>query len=124
MEFFELLKPYIIEMLIAILTFVGTWLGNKIGKFIDAKQEADNIRDIIASVVKYAEQKGKNLGSEEKLALAQKKAIEWASSKGIVISEIELEVMVEAFVNDFYKHYEDPVIEVEMEEEFTPEITN
>lgn len=100
-ELINALMPYIISALATVLTAFGAWLGTKVKDLFDTKQK----RTIVESTVKYVEQVGKALGSEEKLNLAKQKALQWFEAKGLKVSEIELEILIEAFVNDFYGHY-------------------
>ena len=108
-ELFQTLLPYIISALATILTYVGSILGKKIGDYFDSKKHSELIRDIVEKTVKYVEQVGKTLGSEEKFALAKEKAIQWANTQGLSVSEVELEILIEAFVNSFDKGYQEPV---------------
>lgn len=101
-ELFNALMPYFISALATILTAIGAWLGTKVKGLLDTKEK----KDIVEATVKYVEQVGKTLGSEEKLNLAKQKALQWFESKGLKVSEIELEILIEAFVNDFYSHYD------------------
>ena len=107
------LMPSIISMAVTVLTVLGGYLGMKLKEILNTKQK----RDIVEATVKYVEQVGKSLGSEEKLELAKKKALEWLNSKGLTVSEVELEILIEAFVNDFFGHYN------EIEEVEKPELT-
>lgn len=121
-ELINALMPYIISASATILAAIGAWLGTKVKGWLDTKEK----KQIVEATVKYVEQVGKALGSEEKLALAKEKALEWVQSKGLKVGEVELEILIEAFVNDFYGHYEEQVIEVNMEQDLPtkPEITN
>lgn len=100
-ELINALMPYIISAAATVLAAVGAYIGSKIKDQLDTKTK----RDIVEATVKYVEQVGLALGSEEKLALAKKKAIEWIQSKGLHVSEIELDILIEAFVNDLFKYY-------------------
>lgn len=104
MEYNELinsLMPYIISAAATVLAAVGAWLGTKVKAWLDTKEK----KDIVEATVKYVEQIGKALGSDEKLELAKQKALDWAKSKGISVSDIELEILIEATVNGFSKEY-------------------
>ena len=89
-------------------TAIAAWLGAKLGNFIDKQNESRLIRDIVSKTVQYVEQVGQLLGSQEKFELAKQKAVEWANSKGLQVSEVELEILIEAFVNELYGHYTEP----------------
>lgn len=109
MELNELLVqliPYVISGLAALVAAIAGWLGRKFGKYIDSKQNSEQIRKIIADTVRYVEQIGKHLEAEEKFELAKARAIEWAHTKGIPVSEIEIEILIESFVNEFHASYE------------------
>lgn len=108
-ELFNALLPYLLSALGTVITAVAAWLGSKLGSYIDSQKESKLIREIISKTVQYVEQVGRSLGSKEKLALAKRKAIEWANSKGLNVSEVELEILIEAFVNEFYGKYLDPM---------------
>lgn len=100
-ELINALMPYIISAAATILAAAGAYVGAKFKDFLDTKQK----RDIVEATVKYVEQVGKALGSKEKLELAKEKALNWLQSKGLSISDIELDILIEAFVNDFKKEY-------------------
>jgi uncharacterized ion transporter superfamily protein YfcC len=101
-EIFEALKPYIIELLIAILTAVAGWIAKKFNE----KIKNERARQIIKDSVKYAEQVGKTLGGSEKYQIALDKISTLLSAKGIKMSADEIETLVEAFVSEFKKGVE------------------
>lgn len=101
MELNELLTE-ITPYLMIILTAVASWLATKIKAFIDSKIDKEDQERLVAfieSTVKYVEQIGVDIESAEKLELAKSKVIIWANQKGITVSDEELEVLIEAFVN-------------------------
>lgn len=108
-ELINALMPYLFAALGTILTTVGAWLGSKVGQYVDSKKNSAELRNIVSATVKYVEQVGKALGSAEKLAEAKAKALQWASEKGLSVSEVELEILIEAFVNEFYGKYNEPL---------------
>lgn len=102
-EILKELTPAIISIATVILTFVARWLGAKFAKILDTQAK----RDVVEATVKYVEQVAKSVGldAEGKKALAVAKASEWLKQKGLPVSEVELDVMIEAAVNDFFGHY-------------------
>ena len=94
------LQPALISILMTVLTGLAGWLGLKVKAFLDTKEK----RDIVEATVMYVEQVAKSMGSEEKLALAKTKALEWINTKGFNVSEIELEILIESAVQNFYSH--------------------
>lgn len=126
-ELINAIMPYIISAAATILASIGAYLGSKIKEILDTKQK----RDIVEATVKYVDQVANSMGltSKEKKELAIQKALEWVKTKGINISEIELDILIEAFVNDFSKNYKvEPKAEVVtthdiVEEIIQPEVT-
>jgi len=102
-EILKELTPAILSIATVILTFIARWLGVKLAKILDTKEK----REIVEATVKYVEQVAKSVGldAEGKKALAVAKASEWLADKGLPVSEVELDVLIEAAVNDFFGKY-------------------
>ena len=94
------LQPHIISIAVTLLSAFAGWLGIKVKAFLDTKEK----REIVESTVKYVEQVGRSLGSHEKLELAKEKALEWLNVRGFNISDVELEILIEAAVQGFIKN--------------------
>ena len=110
-EILAQITPSIIGILVTLLGIIAGVLGlyaKRILANIENGQKEKEIRDIIEKTVTYVEQVGKLLGSDEKLALAKRKALEWLNTKGLQVSETQLEILIEAFVNGFWEHYKAP----------------
>lgn len=94
------LQPY----LIGILTVILGYVGNKLRLYFDAKIETEKqeqIKDIVKGVVAFVEQVAKvdvELKGKEKFNLAKEKTILLLNEKGFVISETELDMLIESFV--------------------------
>lgn len=101
-ELLDLLKPSLLEIAGVLLSAFAGFAAVQIKAWFDTKQK----RAIVESTVQYVEQVGRALGSEEKFALAKKKALEWLNAKGLKVVDVELEVLIEAAVNSFFEHYE------------------
>lgn len=95
----EILQNYIFEILVAIITammsFIGLRIKNAYTKYIDTQTKKDVVKD----TVKYIEQVYKDIHGKEKLEMAKRKALDWLNEKGIKISEVELEILIESAVN-------------------------
>lgn len=100
-EIIKELTPALLSIAGTLLTALAVWLSRKVNAILDTQQK----RLIVESTVKYVEQIGKGLGSEEKLKLAKDKALEWINSKGINVSDTELNILIESAVNEFFAHY-------------------
>lgn len=94
------LQPHIISIAVTLISALAGWLGLKVKAFLDTQEK----RDIVEATVMYVEQVGKTLGGDEKLALAKERALEWINTKGFKVSEIELEILIESAVQNFYAH--------------------
>jgi hypothetical protein len=105
-ELISIIMPYAISGLAAVVAWVAGWLGKKIGAYIDSKSNSEQIRAIVSATVRYVEQIGKEMDAAQKLELAKEKAVEWANAKGVPVSEIEVEILIEAFVQEFNVNYE------------------
>ena len=94
------LQPYVISILAVLLTY----LGARLNKFLNSRIEKDKqeqIKDIVKGVVAFVEQVAKfdlELVGKEKYNLAKEKAVLLLNEKGLVVSETELDMLIEAFV--------------------------
>ena len=98
MDFFN---DSIIEMILAIITGVVSFIGIKLKTLYEEKINTETKKKIVADTVKYVEQvtKGISITSENKKQKAKTKALEWLKEKKIKISNTELEVLIESAVN-------------------------
>lgn len=94
----------ILSILGTFLTAIGGYIGNLYRKYVNDKTK----KQIVKDTVNYVEQitKSISISSENKLQKAKDKAIEWLNSKGIKISDTELEILIESAVNEFNKNKE------------------
>ena len=86
-------------IIITILTGVFTWLGKKIKTIYDEKVKNETIRNVVSDCVKYVEQKAKTEEVQNKFSLAKEKVTNILASKNINISDDEIDVLIESFVN-------------------------
>ena len=86
-----------------IITAIGGFLAyvlNKIKKYLDEKLQDEYIKNIVDSTIKYIEQKHFDLKGKAKLNEAKIIIIERLKFKNILISEFELEILIESSVNE------------------------
>lgn len=101
----ELIQDNLIQILATIITAVASFIGMSIKKaytkYIDTKTK----KEIVDSTVKYIEQiyKGVMISNEDKLSKAKEKSLEWLNSKGLKISDTELDILIESAVNGLKK---------------------
>ncbi len=119
MELLNALLPHLLSIAVTVVMAIAGWVGTKLGKYIDEQKNSKQIREIVAHTVRYVEQVAKDLGSEQKLELAKARVVDYANTKGLRISEIEVEILIEAFVNELNESYsfihEPDVFEVTLE---------
>ena len=99
------MKEIMIELLNNILPIIATalggiiaYLGNKIKKYYDEKYRTETVDAIIKSTVDYVEQVFIDLKGKDKLDKARDVALSRLSKIGIDIDEVELTIIIEAFV--------------------------
>lgn len=102
-ELFNLLLPQLIPAILTVLGSFGLWLATQVVNLYKDNKNAALIEKIIKQTVDYVEQVSKNKEIADKKQLALDKALEFAQAKGIAISEVELDIMIEAFVNGIKK---------------------
>ena len=87
------------EIIISIATIaipaILTWVGSRINEYFKSKQQ----EEIVKKVVSYVEQTCKAMTSNEKYDEAYLRASEWLESKGLTISDTELQMLIEASVH-------------------------
>ena len=99
--FAEFIDIYGMEILAAVLGFIGTVLGfvlkNLAKEFLN-----DKTKQAIAKVcVQFVEQVYKDIHGADKLYAALERAAELLSEKGIKFSPVEMETLIEAAVAEF-----------------------
>lgn len=99
----ELLQPYLMEIIVTILTAIATYIGAKIKKIYEEKVNDETKRKVVSTVVKAVEQLYKDLNGEEKLEKAKESIIEMLNEKGISITELEMNMLIEEVCNSFKK---------------------
>ena len=91
-------------LLSAIITGAASALGVLLKKVYDktigARLKDKGKKEVAAQVVKYVEQVYKELKGEEKLEKALEAAADMLREKGIIISDLELRVLLEAALAD------------------------
>ena len=83
------------------LTAIAGFLGAQIKKRIDRVTADEEKRKAVETVVKAVEQLYQDLSGQEKLEKAKENIIAMLDIKGISISEIEMDMLIEACVAEF-----------------------
>lgn len=99
--FAEFVELYGMEILMAIVTFIGGALGLVVKNIYKKYVTNQTTKDIVKTVVQGVEQMYKGLHGEDKLNVALENASEMLSLKGITVTQFELKMLIEAAVGEF-----------------------
>lgn len=109
MDFAEILHEYLLPSAwTALVTLVGAvfaFIGAQLKKKYQEKIDTEEKRHAVETCVNAAEMVYKDLKGAEKLAKVKENIVEWLNLKGISISEIELDMMIEAAVTNLNLDY-------------------
>lgn len=97
----EIFGAYVLPAIVSLLAAAAAFLGNQMKrlyeKYInDRKKEA-----VVRTCVKAVEQLYHDLSGPEKLLKAQEGVVQMLNEKGIPISELEMNLLIEAVVSEF-----------------------
>ena len=97
----ELLGSYVLPVLAAALTalagFVGAQLKNLYRRWVDDKTK----EAVVRTCVKAVEQLYRDLGGPEKLERAREGIRQMLEEKGIPITQLEMDMLIESVVSEF-----------------------
>lgn len=97
----EFIDNYGFTIIYAILTAVAGFLATKLKALYEAKCDDETKRKTVETCVKAVEQLYSDLGGAEKLERAKANILQILDQKGISISEIEMDMLIEAVVAEF-----------------------
>lgn len=102
MEIFsEFIAEYGTTLLYTVITAIAGYIGIAVKtiykKYIDDKTK----QDVVKTCVKAVEQLYKDLSGEEKYQMAIESVNEMLTEKGLTITTLELEMLIESAVNEF-----------------------
>lgn len=109
MDFAEILHEYLLPSawtaLVTLVSAVFAFIGAQLKKKYQEKIDTEEKRHAVETCVNAAEMVYKDLKGAEKLAKVKENIVEWLNLKGISISEIELDMMIEAAVTNLNLDY-------------------
>ena len=112
----EFINQYGYMILYAALTAIAGFLGAQIKKRIDRVTADEEKRKAVETVVKAVEQMYQDLSGREKLEKAKENILVILQSKDIAISEVEMDMLIEACVAEFNLAFLQKAKEERMEE--------
>ena len=99
--FAEFVNAYGMQILYTVLTAIAGYLGivvkNLVTKYLNDKTK----QSVAKSAVQFTEQVYKDLHGEDKLMAALSAAEEMLAEKGIMVTDLEMRVLIEAAVAEF-----------------------
>lgn len=100
------ISEYGTAILYMIVTGVFAYLGVQAKNLADKYLNDKTKRDVAKTVVQAVEQVYKDLHGDEKLNKALESASEMLEEKGIMVSDLEMRMLIEAAVSEFNKAFE------------------
>jgi LL-H family phage holin len=97
----DFLSQYGMIFIYTLLTAVFGFLGAKLKKILENREDENTKEKVVRTCVKAVEQLYKDLDGPEKLQKAKENITAMLSSKGIDISDIEMDMLIEACVAEF-----------------------
>ena len=97
-EIINQILQILIPILATFLTGVFTYLGNKLKNTYETKLKNETAKIIVDDTVKYVQQVYKDLNGPEKLQKAIEKAQTILAEKGITLSDVEINMLIESSV--------------------------
>ncbi len=97
----DFLNNYAASILGTILTAVFGFLGVKIKKYLDEKENSRIVQHIVKTTVLAVEQMYQDLKGEQKFQIAMENITEILNQKGIAVTELELQMLIERCISEF-----------------------
>lgn len=97
----ELFVTYAVPVIMAAVTALAGFLGAQLKKLAQKYIDNKTKESVVRTCVKAAEQLYHDLSGPEKLLKAQEGVVQMLNEKGIPISELEMNLLIEAVVSEF-----------------------
>lgn len=101
----EFIGTYGMQIIFTILTAVASFIGLQVKKLYEKYVNDKTKKEVVESTVKYVEQLYKSLNGAEKLEKAKESIVALLNEKGLSITELEMDVLIEATCNSFKEHF-------------------
>lgn len=99
--------PYLVKLVGVVVGLLICYVSNKFKKYLDEKLKTETARNLVATTVRYIEQVFKDIHGKEKLDRAKNTLIKLLANKGIVLTDEEIEILIESAVNTMNNKKED-----------------
>lgn len=102
----EFINEYGMEILMTILTALAGFIGTQLKKIYESKINTEIKKKYAEQVVKAVEQMYSDLHGDEKYLKAEESLVEMLNEKGISITALECEMLIESVVAELNKVWE------------------
>lgn len=99
----EIIHANLLEIVSVFFTTIAAYLGAKIKTIYEEKINTETKEKVVKTCVNAVEQLYKELNGEEKFNIAKDNITLMLNEKGINITVLEMEMMIEEVVNGFNK---------------------
>jgi len=99
--FKDFISEYGVLIIYTVLTAVAGFIGTQIKRLYEQHINTDRKRKVVETCVKAVEQLYRDLDGTEKLVKAKENILEMLTQEGIVITEIEMDMLIESVVAEF-----------------------
>ena len=97
-EILNQILQIVLPILATFLTGLFTYIGTRLKKVYEEKVNTETAKAVVEDAVRFVEQVYKDLHGKEKLEKATAQVAEVLQSKGITISEAEINMLIESAV--------------------------
>lgn len=97
----EFIDSYGLTIMYAILTAIAGFIATKIKAIYESKVNDEKKKRVVETCVKAVEQLYNSLSGSEKLQRAKENIVEMLNQSGIEITELEMDMLIEAVVAEF-----------------------
>lgn len=98
----------LLPILATFLTGLFTYIGTRLKKVYEEKVNTETAKNVVEDAVRFVEQVYKDLHGQEKLEKTTAQVVEVLQSKGISISEAEINMLIESAVYGLNKGWFQP----------------
>lgn len=103
----EFIKEYGMQIIFTLLTGIAGYIGLRLKKIFETKEIDETKKKVVKDCVKAVEQLYKDLKGDEKKQKAIENIVAMLDSKGIPITELEIEMLIESTVSEFNKAFKE-----------------
>ena len=97
----EIFGAYVLPAIVSLLAAVAAFMGNQLKRLYEKHINDKTKKSVVRTCVKAVEQLYHDLGGPEKLEKAKDGIQEMLKEKGIAISELEMDLLIESVVSEF-----------------------